>query len=173
MARATQPVSRPTALPRAITLGEDVTASETADTLTSDSPSTGEIRLSWSALPHAESYFVLRSNQPTFELAWSPVIHDQCETNSYSDVEVAPDTSYYYAIVATMGDGTLMLVATGRAATLAEDTPLVGEPAAKARKWGTSKGDVAVSNPTEADAAPPRADDILRAIEVDIPAPRS
>lgn len=124
---ASQPTSR-AALPRPIALGDTVTVDAPIGGFHSESPSTGEIDLTWPKVPKARMYLVLRSEQPKLKVAWSPVILAQRETNEYDDNEVERGRTYYYAIVAMIEDGPPLLVASGKAASLIEDGPLIGKP---------------------------------------------
>jgi hypothetical protein len=123
-APAAQAASR-AALPRPIALGDNVTVDEQAGGFGSKSPSTAEIDLNWPAVEKAQGYVVLRSDRPKIQFAWSSIIHAQCESNHLVDNDkVERGATYYYAIIATMDDGTTQLVANGKASSLNEDGPL-------------------------------------------------
>jgi hypothetical protein len=124
----TQPATQPS-LPRALTNADTViTVDRSAGLLNTVCATTADIELHWPAVPHAQGYWVFRSDQPKVALGWGISLVGQPNTNSFMDDTLQPGTRYYYAIVSVPDavNGKQLLVATGSSATLAKDEPLVG-----------------------------------------------
>lgn len=127
-AATTRPAStRPAMVPRAVVVNEMIVVPEQSTVgFTTVSPSTGQIDLSWPALPGTDTYIVTRSDKPEMVVGlYVKDVHALSDTNSHCDNQVDANTSYYYAIVASLGGDRAILVASGRAKTLAVDGPLM------------------------------------------------
>jgi fibronectin type 3 domain-containing protein len=62
----------------------------------------GEVRLSWSENPEADSYIVKRSNTSGGPYA---VLAGQVSDTSFTDIEVENGTTYYYIVTAVNANG--------------------------------------------------------------------
>jgi hypothetical protein len=94
-------------------------------------PSTVEIDLSWAAStdPSVYAYNVYRSTTPGFTPSPSNIVAIETPETSLQDVDLTPNTTYYYALTAAHDDGTeTTITPSGSATTLTTDTSQPDQP---------------------------------------------
>jgi len=103
----------------------------------------GVIILHWAKVPDASGYEVFRSTQPVIPLLMGTMLTMEtgantsgADGNRWSDNTVAANTRYYYAVLAVTKTTSCSLVATGSAATPAQNQPLTGHSGSNPNREG-------------------------------------